>query len=749
MGEGAQFFGFRVSWSGLLSAAAVVVGVLPTGLANASNGNPRQANFTTASLARAGSATVANLTATNLTATNLTAASGAGASQTLAAPLKVTVRPILGEYSTSSNGWSAYVVDLFNPTASSLGGSVHLLRTSGTFRSSSDRLIEAEFWVEPGQTVRLKLPAHGYQSRYVEAVAFDESRRELGRGQSESAASFESPFLFALDSPSRVVPLVRGQTHPSLPTPPGGAPVVAFADSAYVDAKSGEPILPEHSASYGPTTAVITNSSTLISLRGQSLSALVGWIVAGGSLAVAIDREQDLEHQTVRKLIGVPIESLEAGSNEVQSNEVKPLQIKSLQVTPPTQGEESAEEPRANGSSALSTALSTASSKTTPPPASFNTRTFSGGNLREVPWGAVASYGLGEVHLLGFDVSQPLSPAEEDWTRMQLLSLLGNAWQRQDVAILPQGRVPFSGGNARLREVLVSQASNPWTLAGAALLLLVYALLAGPVNFRVQANAGRPLRALYRLPLWSAAALTAVLVIGAASRGDSARAQHLTLVEAGAGMPRSAAIRFRAFFDSTLDDLRVQASERGAVLALAETTTGASAQLVSQPTGLAVTDIHTKPWKTAIIREEGFASLGQGVAMVQRDGELWLKNRLGRPLIGVIVSDAQGRMFFFDRIEDGQGVEVTTGEAVLAPATGSHAAPVDRYVRRLNVSSDGLGDAWQAIGSMSSGTRRWWPSDVPVLIGQVVGGEGKLTDSGVELSEDRTLLRVVGYGGPW
>jgi len=41
----------------------------------------------------------------------------------------------------------------------------------------------------------------------------------------------------------------------------------------------------------------------------------------------------------------------------------------------------------------------------------------------------------------------------------------------------------------------------------------------------------------------------------------------------------------------------------------------------------------------------------------------------------------------------------------------------------------------------------FWPEDVPVLVGQMDGGEGKLTDSGFPLEADRALLRVVGVGG--
>jgi hypothetical protein len=41
----------------------------------------------------------------------------------------------------------------------------------------------------------------------------------------------------------------------------------------------------------------------------------------------------------------------------------------------------------------------------------------------------------------------------------------------------------------------------------------------------------------------------------------------------------------------------------------------------------------------------------------------------------------------------------------------------------------------------------FWPSGVPVLLAQWVGGEGEALDSGYALDADRVLLRVVGFGG--
>ena len=66
---------------------------------------------------------------------------------------------------------------------------------------------------------------------------------------------------------------------------------------------------------------------------------------------------------------------------------------------------------------------------------------------------------------------------------------------------------------------------------------------------------------------------------------------------------------------------------------------------------------------------------------------------------------------------------------------------------QLECCSKGLSSAWDAIEAATTRNIDFWPDDVPVMLGQLDGGEGKLTDSGFPLEVDRTLLRVVGVGG--
>ena len=72
---------------------------------------------------------------------------------------------------------------------------------------------------------------------------------------------------------------------------------------------------------------------------------------------------------------------------------------------------------------------------------------------------------------------------------------------------------------------------------------------------------------------------------------------------------------------------------------------------------------------------------------------------------------------------------------------------MDEFAAELNQTAAGLADAWHAFEALAGDVTEWWPSDVPVLLAQVAGGEGRTSDSGLRVDADRLLLRVVGYGG--
>ena len=372
---------------------------------------------------------------------------------------------------------------------------------------------------------------------------------------------------------------------------------------------------------------------------------------------------------------------------------------------------------------------------------------FEGGNLRRSPWGSSASYGLGEVHLLAFDATR--EPAVSDaWVRLELLELVKHAWLRQEQVMFAHGRSALDQSTFEsVRRQLDPNEGNRWAIAVATLLLLLYAVLAGPVNFYLGARRGRPLKALLRLPVISAVTLGAVVTLGIAAKGSDGRARRLSLIEAGAGMPRASITRFRGFYASSVADLWVRASDRTSVLDLVGPEAGAQRVIFVDRDGARLGRLGARPWEALVVREDDFANLGGGVSLVDHGG-LEVHNRTGRDLVGVLVKPPEGSPRYWPKIAASARVRVDSGEVLPSLARGSK-AELDSglFAHRLTADVSGLGAAWQAIEAAAGSDAWWWPDDVPVLLAELGGGEGRSFDAGFKLERDRVLLRVVGWGG--
>ena len=133
------------------------------------------------------------------------------------------------------------------------------------------------------------------------------------------------------------------------------------------------------------------------------------------------------------------------------------------------------------------------------------------------------------------------------------------------------------------------------------------------------------------------------------------------------------------------------------------------------------------------------------------NGELTIKNRCARDLLGVIVNAPSKGLFYFPKIADGQTMNLARGRSLGAvsasPPAGMHGLSVSSFHDPIEERAKGVAAAWEALDSLTGADADWWPSDVPVLIGELEGGEGRTQDSGLRLDVDRVLVRVVGYGG--
>jgi hypothetical protein len=644
---------------------------------------------------------------------------------------------VLGPGSPSVDGWGQVYVRLENSGPSSLGGFLELHALGGG--RSARALSRAPFALAPKGRVSLLLPSHSLLTRGGESkvIAYDAQGTELGEATLAAPRSLD-PLLFDLTVPSRLAPVLSAQPMPikrrGLSYSYGGSTLSVTAPQ--ISSSTGEPVLPDLAAGYASATLVLASGRTLSSLPPAALDALVSWVLGGGALALVIDRPEDLRSAWLEAL---------AGGRVQKSAAAHQLSGVSSFAVPIDAG--------AAGKSTLGGAPQLAFESAQP--SHELVATFfglSGANLRVSPWGESCSYGLGEVHFLAFNPDTELG-AGDPWLRLKMVDLVRHAWERASVVALPHGEAGLDDArSSNVRRVLDPNENTRWTVVVSTLLLLLYAGLAGPLNFYLAQRAGRPLRALVYLPLWAGIALASIVVLGILGKGVQGRARHLTLIEAGAGMARASVTRFRGLYGTRSDDVTVRAA-RGSVLDVLGEPDEAVRDLVVDRDGLRLEKLREKPWQVQVVREDGFTNLGGGISLLTgADGRLAVKNRCARDLLSVVVK-APGQDFsYFPKIADGETVSVWRGRAVgsvlTGPlGTGTHPLSVASFHDAVEEHAKGASAAWDALDTLTGSDADWWPDDVPVLIAELEGGEGRGQDSGLRLDVDRVLVRVVGYGG--
>ena len=654
---------------------------------------------------------------------------------------------MLGASSPSVDGWGELYLRLENSGDQAVNGFLELHaepikstahgRTSSSYPLPERSLSRAPFAIAGKSRVTLLLPSHSLVSRVgdVRVTAVDALGNEL---TSERLASLRTldPLLFDLTEPSRMAVALNAAPMPirrrAYGYSYGGATLTVSTPQR--NPSTGELVLPDLAAGYASATLVLATGRTLSTLSPPLRDALFSWVLSGGALAVIIDRPEDVSSPWLEALAGGRVHSTAAAHQLAQ--------IAQFSVRVDATGKSL---PGSEPHIVLQSAQ----------PSPELAATFfglSGPNLRVSPWGEAASYGLGEVHFLAFNPDSELG-ANDAWARLKISDLIRHAWERASVVALPHGEASLDDARAAgVRRVLDPNESTRWTVVVSALLLLIYAALAGPLNFFVAQRKGRPLRALLFLPVWAGLALVSIVVLGILGKGVVGRARHLTLIEAGAGMARAAVTRFRGLYGSAADDLTVRAA-RGNVLDVIGEPEDITRELVVDRDGLRLERLREKPWDLQVVREDGFVNLGAGVSLVQGpDGTLNIKNRCARDLLSVVVNTPGRGLSYFPKIADGQTVSVEQGRrlghvALSTSPSGAHPLSVAAFRDAVEERAKGVGNALDALETLAGNDVDWWPDDVPVLLAQMEGGEGKTQDSGLHLDVDRVLVRVIGYGG--
>jgi hypothetical protein len=705
--------------------------------------------------------------------------------------LSIDAGPVFGPEAASGDGWAEIVARVDNAGTTAEKGTLEVSTAHPALYYSSEQkfVAHAPFHVEGHSSAVIHVPVP--VGRYMPTVTVT-ATDSTGAKTAETTVSFAastSPLLVDVSHPSRLSVVMRG--WPMAPTwnpghTYGSSPSTALTMGVpSVDPTTGDVLLPEHTAAYAAATLVVMPSDALAHLHGPPLDALVGWVLSGGTLAVVPMRPEDLRTGILTTLVGGPITTTAPPPAllllpSVKRGAAPPSLAPGVPVpsvppgwgAPPTPAPETPEEEEQDEDDAGSGATPIGywiPARTTPlgpttgvgPSKVLRSKLvgYTGGNLRPSAFGATAAYGLGQVHVLAFDPTRP--PALEDgWSHARVLEMLSDAWDRHALTLFPPGvGNERASNNYEVHRALDPNENFRSALGFAAILLVLYSVVSGPLVFLRARKRGRPLDPLVWAPVASATCFAAVVLVGLAGKGWSGRARHLSLVEAGAGMTRGTVHRFRGFFSSQTRTMKVRASEDGSVLDVLSTDSQDTGQAVLRldKDGASLENLTSLPWQTVVVSEDGATQLGGGIAVREKsDGSVVVANHTGHAIRNVVVWAPQTDASWFASIDDGATVISTAGRTLFVPtAREEHTAgtrtvhPWDlgrvRSVLASKVADD-MGP-WSALVGGGGPSVDFWPDDVPVVIGEIAGGEGATSDAGLRIESDRLFFRIVGEGG--
>jgi hypothetical protein len=648
-----------------------------------------------------------------------------------AAPVELTATPLLGAAAPAEHGWQSYAVRLRATSTRPVRGTVELLDGSGA-------VTRAPFAVAPAEQMMLELYSHDGFGKGLEVVARDGDGGGVLSRTPISSSHADAPLLVDLGRTARLEAALRDEHVAVRRSARSWAPAAGLelaVTHAIADNRSGELLLPDRALGYGSATVVLVASNTLAALPEQRAAALLDWVLTGGSLAVTVADAGDLAHPRIAALFGnkavltaAPDLSRNTDFDTVDPD-TTPTSVptyKKLQVTPAAELE-------------------------------GRLLRLTGAELGSTRWGSRRAFGLGEVHALAFDPTSTVF-VDDPWVRRSMVDLVRHAWDRRASIVLAGDAAFDEARTDAARRLLDPNEGSRWSVWFSAIVLVIYALLAGPLSFRRAARRGTPLRAFVELPIWSVGAVFLIVMVGAIAKGGRSKARRLSLIECGAGETRGAVVRFRALFASSADSLRVAALDRSSLLDVAGSTAGVERALLLGRQTAELVDLRGRPWETVLVREDGLTDLHGTVRLLPAGAAVRIENGLEHDLVAVVARAPGGDMRYFSRIRRGESVPLDSGKAVpippsvpaalLSPALPSpHRLDAYRFATLADADVKGTSDAWGALESSAHDATDYWPDDRAVLIGEIDGGDGMTRDSDLAVDYDRVMVRVLG-GSP-
>jgi hypothetical protein len=727
--------------------------------------------------------------------------------------VKLTGASVFGEDMTPVDGWTEIVARVENAGGQATSGTLFVeARAPWALREMATRTSVA-FQVAGGRPATLRVPVRSlaFTSVYALSAVLDDGTKVEGAQVQVQGSG--SPVLVDVENPPRWTSVLRNwKLHGSWGAGPSGvAPSGVLTVAAPVFDPSGEPTLPSQPSGYGGVTVVVLRSDTLARLGAPERAALDAWVRSGGTLAVSVARPEDLRMGPLADWVGGPLrvapapEALmtlpaierptsnedepaedeetppETGPSDNGENDptpAVPIGVYRTTARPPSMGPpiaaaldggSAAPDPSPNGPPPKGPSLKGPPSGTLPSPRPFarvgplgplarRLVGYQGGSLTSSDWGASTDVGLGELHVLPFDL-QDRAALEDSWAHGRLVTLAERAWARRARHAFPFARGDRSGSELReIRRALDPNENFRPSLAIAAFLLLVYAVVAGPVLFTRAARRGTPTAPLKQLPWWSAATFGLIVLLGYAGKGWKGRARRVALVEASSESATGSLRRYRGLFVSSARKLEVRASHPAAVLSEArEGMSGdASGTFRVHRDGATLGDLQALPWQTVLVQEDSALDLGSGFSLRARgEDDADVANGSSHALKNVVVYLPAAGFYYLPRLDAGARTTARAGRFFAAQskramtkvgAYVAHGFDAALFGGLPTTDGDALSAAWRPLSAAAGHAVDWFPDDLPILLGEWEDADGDTSEGALRIESSRVFVRVIGTG---
>ncbi|UJR79738.1 hypothetical protein [Sandaracinus amylolyticus] len=532
-------------------------------------------------------------------------------------PVEVRVEGVLGNEALIGDGYSTVAVTVRNLTRETFRGRL-VVRTSQWNQPPDRHAVPLDLPPAEQRRVLITLFVNGSGTQ-IEA-RYEAGDALLGSASMSSAYAPSGRSLVVLADPSRLRATLL-DLQASVPDEnPGYYGAATGSERAVqvpigtitIDGTTGDPIVPDDVLGYSTVAVLAAQASMLTRLSDRELDAIRRWVHAGGHLVIFPRSEGDLATPLVRETFGAVRYS---ETRRLVPGDFAPGALPALEC--------------ARGA----------------------TERF----------GCADRVGAGAVYVTAYDAS---APPHVD--RPEVRELLRSIAQR---ALRDPATTRFTLGRgidsleqtwwdgrpslARLRAALDPNEGYRPALGLVGIVLFLYVIVVGPLNFRFVLQRNRPTLALVSTPILAIGCATVMLVVGYLGKGVTMRYRRVEIVEAVEGDTLAPTRAYAGYFLTAPSTVEIATREGGRTMRLASG--GGDDGLVYDHAGERprLTSLRGGLWETIFLRDDRVIDLGAPIRFAyEGDRLVSITNESQRPLRSAFIVD-ESRVYAIGDVEAG------------------------------------------------------------------------------------------------